>query len=101
MGAGGGDDDDEEGLFNAKATNDEVDAGRARATPTSVRHDDDEPLTYFSPCYSSYSSEPLGLLMCSLRLLLLMGSFISPCYCTRAARPAHFLAYLGRRRRWW
>jgi hypothetical protein len=29
----------------------EVDAGRDRATPASVRHDDDEPLTPNSPCY--------------------------------------------------
>jgi hypothetical protein len=28
----------------------EVDAGRGRATPASVRHDDDEPLTRISPC---------------------------------------------------
>jgi hypothetical protein len=49
--SGGGDDDDDDdddegrrgGLFKAKAMN-KVDAGRDRATPVSVRHDDDEPL---------------------------------------------------------
>ena len=40
------------GLFKTKASN-EVDAGRDRATPASVRHDDDEPLTPISPCYRS------------------------------------------------
>ena len=34
----------EEGFIQSKAIN-EVDAGRDRATPASVRHDDDEPLT--------------------------------------------------------
>jgi len=29
----------------------EVDTGRDRASPASVRHDDDEPLTPISPCY--------------------------------------------------
>ena len=34
--------EEEEGVFKANAMN-EVDAGRDRATPASVRHDDDEP----------------------------------------------------------
>ena len=37
-------------LFKAKAIN-EVDTGHHRATPASVRHDDDEPPTPVSPCY--------------------------------------------------
>jgi len=40
--------EDEGGLFKAKAMN-EVDAGRDRATPASVGHDADEPLTTISP----------------------------------------------------
>ena len=38
----------EEGFIQSKAMN-EVDAGRDRATPAWVRHDDDEPLTRISP----------------------------------------------------
>jgi hypothetical protein len=38
------------GFVQSKAMN-EVDAGRDRATPESVRHDDVEPLTPISPCY--------------------------------------------------
>jgi hypothetical protein len=40
------------GLFEAKASN-EADAGRDRATPASVRHDDDQPLTPISQFYRS------------------------------------------------
>ena len=40
----------EEGFIQKKAMN-EVDGGRDRATPASVKHDDDEPLTPISPCY--------------------------------------------------
>jgi hypothetical protein len=60
-GRGGWDDDDEGGFYNAKAKNDEVDAGRDRATPASVRHDVDEPLAHFSPCYCTRAAKACSL----------------------------------------
>jgi hypothetical protein len=44
-------------VFKATAM-DEVDAGRDRATPASVRHDDDEALAPISPCYSTRAARP-------------------------------------------
>ena len=44
----------------AKAMN--VDALRDRATPASVRHSDDEPLTPMSPCYCTRAAGPAHLL---------------------------------------
>ena len=45
------------GVYSKPAMH-EVDSGRDRATPTSVRHDDDEPLTTISPCYCTRAARP-------------------------------------------
>ena len=45
------------GLSKAKAMN-EVDAGRDRATPASVRHDDDRPVTFIFSCYCTRAVRP-------------------------------------------
>jgi hypothetical protein len=48
---------EEEGFFRAKSMN-QVDAGRDRANAASVRHNDDEPLTPISPCYCTRAARP-------------------------------------------